>query len=112
MTVLVAAAGAGLAVWLVLPPAPRVRSGRDGWASVVPVRGVGQAVVVAVVASVVAFAFYLRIIVYMYMDDDDAEKIEVPTPVGWVLAVAVGSTLLWGILPGSLLDLAANALPL
>jgi NADH-quinone oxidoreductase subunit N len=69
-------------------------------------------VVVAVVASVVAFAFYLRIIVYMYMDDDDAEAIEVPTPVGWVLAVAVGTTILWGILPGSLLDLAGNALPL
>jgi NADH-quinone oxidoreductase subunit N len=69
-------------------------------------------VVLAVVASVVAFAFYLRIIVYMYMDEGDAGDIEVPAPVGWVLAVAVGTTILWGILPGSLLDLAANALPL
>ncbi|HEU4894445.1 MAG TPA: NADH-quinone oxidoreductase subunit N [Acidimicrobiia bacterium] len=69
-------------------------------------------VIVAVVASVIAFAFYLRIIVYMYMDDDDAGRIEVPAPVAWVLAVAVGTTILWGVLPGSLLDLAANALPL
>ncbi|HEX6301902.1 MAG TPA: NADH-quinone oxidoreductase subunit N [Acidimicrobiia bacterium] len=69
-------------------------------------------VVVAVVASVIAFAFYLRIIVAMYMDEGDAEGVEVPGTIGWVLAAAVGTTILWGILPGSLLRLAANALPL
>lgn len=69
-------------------------------------------VLVAVPVSVIAFAFYLRIIVAMYMDDGDVEALDVPTPVGWVLAVAVGTTILWGILPGSLLDLAANAFPL
>jgi hypothetical protein len=30
----------------------------------------------------------------------------------WVLAVAVIATIAWGVLPGSLLDLAANAFPL
>jgi NADH-quinone oxidoreductase subunit N len=69
-------------------------------------------VVVAVVASVIAFAFYLRIIVAMYMDEGDAEGVEVPATIGWVLAAAVGTTILWGILPGSLLRLAADALPL
>jgi NADH-quinone oxidoreductase subunit N len=69
-------------------------------------------VVVAVVASVVAFAFYLRIIVTMYMAEGDAEGIEVPATIRWVLAAAVGTTILWGILPGSLLRLAADALPL
>jgi NADH-quinone oxidoreductase subunit N len=69
-------------------------------------------VVVAVVASVIAFAFYLRIIVAMYMDESDAAGIEVPGAIRWVLAAAVGTTILWGILPGSLLSLAADALPL
>ena len=69
-------------------------------------------VVVAVLASVIAFAFYLRIIVMMYMDESDDPEIEVPGTVRWVLAAAVGTTILWGILPGSLLRLAADALPL
>ncbi len=69
-------------------------------------------VVVAVVASVIAFAFYLRIIVVMYMDESDVVGIEVPGTIRWVLAAAVGTTILWGLLPGSLLSLAANALPL
>ena len=69
-------------------------------------------VVVAVLASVVAFAFYLRIVVVMYMDDSDEVAVEVPGTIKWVLAVAVGTTILWGVLPGSLLRLAADALPL
>jgi NADH-quinone oxidoreductase subunit N len=70
-------------------------------------------VVLAVVASVIAFAFYLRIMVMMYMDDSEEPGIvEVPGPSRWVLVAAVGTTFLWGILPGSLLSLAADALPL
>lgn len=69
-------------------------------------------VIVAVLASVIAFAFYLRIIVVMYMDESDAADVVVPGTIKWVLAVAVGTTFLWGILPGSLLNLAADALPL
>lgn len=69
-------------------------------------------VIVAVLASVIAFAFYLRIIVVMYMDESDAADVVVPGTIKWVLAVAVGTTLLWGVLPGSLLNLAADALPL
>ncbi|MFZ0015129.1 MAG: proton-conducting transporter membrane subunit, partial [Acidimicrobiia bacterium] len=69
-------------------------------------------VIVAVLASVIAFAFYLRIIVVMYMDESDALAVDVPGTSRWVLAFAVGATILWGILPGSLLNLAADALPL
>jgi NADH-quinone oxidoreductase subunit N len=69
-------------------------------------------VILAVVASVIAFAFYLRIIVSMYMDAGDESLVEVPIPVRWVLVFAVGTTILWGVLPGSLLSLAADALPL
>jgi NADH:ubiquinone oxidoreductase subunit 2 (subunit N) len=65
-----------------------------------------------VVASVLAFAFYIRVIVVMYMDDDGEEESPRVGPEGWVLAVAVGTTILWGIFPSSLLDLAADALPL
>jgi NADH-quinone oxidoreductase subunit N len=69
-------------------------------------------VVVAVVASVIAFAFYLRIIVIMYMEDDEAAPVAVSTTVRWVLGIAVLATLLWGILPASLLNIVADALPL
>ena len=79
----------------------------EAWSS-----GFEWLVVVAVIASVIAFAFYLRIIVAMYMDEGDGEGVEVPAPIGWVLAAAVGTTIVWGILPGSLLRLAADALPL
>jgi NADH-quinone oxidoreductase subunit N len=79
----------------------------QAWAS-----GFEWLVVVAVLASVVAFAFYLRIIVMMYMDESDEADVEIAPPVRWVLVVAVGTTILWGILPGSLLSLAADAFPL
>lgn len=69
-------------------------------------------VVVAVLASVIAFAFYLRIIVAMYMDEGEEEVVSVPATYRWVLVLSVVATVLWGILPGSLLNLAADALPL
>ena len=71
-------------------------------------------VVVAVLASVIAFAFYLRIIVVMYMDEGEpsTEVTGVTPAVGSVVAVAVLTTLVWGILPGSLLQLATDALPI
>lgn len=69
-------------------------------------------VIVAVLASVIAFAFYLRIIVVMFMTDDEGEALPVPGTVKWVLGVAVATTIVWGVLPGSLLRAAADALPL
>jgi NADH-quinone oxidoreductase subunit N len=69
-------------------------------------------VIVGVLASVVAFAFYLRIIVVMYMDESDDAEVVVSGTSRWVLIAAVGTTILWGVLPGSLLSLAADAFPL
>lgn len=69
-------------------------------------------VIVAVVASVIAFAFYLRIIVVMYMDEADADSPVVFAPIRWVIGLAVVATVVWGLFPGSLLDLARDALPL
>jgi NADH-quinone oxidoreductase subunit N len=69
-------------------------------------------VIVAVVASVVAFAFYIRVIVVMYMDEaEEEESLRVGTE-RWALVLAVAATILWGIFPASLLDLAADALPI
>lgn len=79
----------------------------DAWSA-----GFEWLVVVAVAASVVALAFYLRVVVIMYMEDDESGALDVPLPVRWVLGVAVTATLLWGVLPASLLDIAADAFPL
>jgi NADH-quinone oxidoreductase subunit N len=79
----------------------------DAWAN-----GYQWLVVVAVVASVIAFAFYIKVIVLMYMDDSMDHQAVVVGGAAWVLAIAVGATILWGIFPTSLLDLAANALPI
>jgi NADH-quinone oxidoreductase subunit N len=73
--------------------------------------GLQWLVIVAVLGSVVAFAFYLRVIVTMYMEDDEGAVLTVPATIRWVLTVAVIATILWGVSPGFLLDLASDAIP-
>lgn len=79
---------------------------RDAWES-----GFQWLVIVAVLASVVAFFFYLRVIVVMYMQEPEDEA--VPTP-GLVarsaLALVAVATIVFGILPMPLLELAGDAL--
>lgn len=68
-------------------------------------------VIVAVLASVVAFFFYLRVIVVMYMQEPEDEA--VPTPslvVRSALALAAAATIFFGIIPTPLLELAGDAL--
>ncbi|MGQ0848889.1 MAG: NADH-quinone oxidoreductase subunit N [Actinomycetota bacterium] len=75
--------------------------------------GFAWLVVGAVLASVVSFFIYLRVIVAMYMDEPEGEEIPpAPAPIRAVLAAAVGVTLFFGIFPVPLLRLAADALPL
>jgi len=71
-------------------------------------------VVVGVVASVVAFAFYLRIIVAMYMEEPaEGEVVVRPAPaVRLALGLAAAATLVLGVLPGPVLDIARDARPL
>lgn len=69
-------------------------------------------VVVAVLASVLAFAVYLRVVVNMYMRESQDAALDIPDTVRWVLMLATAATIVWGILPGSLLDLASSAFPL
>jgi NADH-quinone oxidoreductase subunit N len=69
-------------------------------------------VIVAVLASVIAFAFYLRVIVVMYMDEGPEEGVVMSRAGRWVLALTVLATVAWGIFPGLLIDLVANAFTL
>ena len=79
----------------------------DAWSA-----GYQWLVVVAVLASVLAFAVYLRVVVNMYMSDTEEPDLEVPDTARWVLTIAAAATIVWGVLPGSLLDLASSAFPL
>jgi NADH-quinone oxidoreductase subunit N len=70
-------------------------------------------VVVAVVSSMIAAFFYIRVIVTMFMEDEPAElaTVEVPTSTGASigLAAAAAAVVVLGIVPGVLIDLAARA---
>lgn len=80
--------------------------------------GFGWLVILAVLASVAGFFFYLRVIVLMYMHDPVLAEAPGAAParfeaVGgtrWVLIIAITLTLLFGIVPGPLLDLVRQAL--
>jgi NADH-quinone oxidoreductase subunit N len=68
--------------------------------------------VVAVVTSAVAAFYYLRVVVLMYFSDPapDGPTIGVPgAPTTAVLAVTAAATLVLGIVPGAVLDLAQSA---
>jgi NADH-quinone oxidoreductase subunit N len=67
--------------------------------------GLEGLVIVAVLASVVAAFFYLRVIVLAYMEDPEEEAV-VPTEAGpgWALAVAGVATVVLGVFPSLLLD--------
>jgi NADH-quinone oxidoreductase subunit N len=67
--------------------------------------------VIAVLNSVLAAYYYLRLIVYMYMRDPEGERLRVAlTPAaGLALALAVWGTLHLGLLPGTVLGYAQRA---
>lgn len=75
-------------------------------------QGLEWLVVVALVASVAAFFFYLRVIVDMYMrdaDDDTADVAAEPEVAGRLaISLAVVVTTLFGLYPAPLLDLIRN----
>jgi NADH-quinone oxidoreductase subunit N len=72
---------------------------------------------VAMLAAVVAAFLYLRIVVSMYLQDpvEGAPGIgdrRLGLSAGLALAIAVGFTLVVGVLPGAVIDLAKDAVPL
>ncbi|MFY0409682.1 NADH-quinone oxidoreductase subunit NuoN [Solicola sp. PLA-1-18] len=74
--------------------------------------GAWPLVVVAVLASVVAASFYVRVIVTMFFTEPsgDAPVVAVPSMATTaVIAVAVVVTVLLGVVPGPVLDLAQSA---
>ena len=68
---------------------------------------------IAMLATVIAAFIYLRIIVSMYMSDDDvvAPTPHVPFAAGLALGLAIVVTVVAGVWPGSIADLAKDALP-
>ena len=74
--------------------------------------GAWPLVVVGVILSVVAAYFYLRVIVLMYFADPAGEGPTVAVPsvlTVTVIAVGLAATVVLGVLPGPVLDLAAQA---
>ena len=69
--------------------------------------------VIAMLAAVIAAFFYLRVIVVMYMTPEGegvpAGRPAIPFGAGAALGVAVAFTLVFGILPSSVLDFARHA---
>ena len=68
-------------------------------------------VVIAVVASAIGIYYYLRVIVYMYMGESKKGEIPImiPTTMRIVIAIMVLGTLYLGMLPGTFLRLAEEA---
>ncbi len=74
--------------------------------------GAGPLVVIALVASAVAAFFYIRVIVLMYFSEpaEDGPTVAVPGLLTTVsLAIATAATVLLGVVPGAVLDLANRA---
>jgi NADH-quinone oxidoreductase subunit N len=77
--------------------------------------GAWPVVLVAIASSIISVFFYVRVILLMFFADEDADGGEVAavtTPsllTSATIAVCVVATLLLGIVPGPMLDLAGNA---
>ncbi len=68
--------------------------------------------IVAMLAAVVGAFLYIRVLISMFLQepDDDADVVIVPRTVGVVIAAAVFVTVLFGVAPGLLDDVAQDAL--
>lgn len=75
--------------------------------------GFAWLVIVAVLMSVVGFAFYIRVIVVMYMEGEQDVEIEAPAMSSRVVvSLAALATIVFGVLPIPLLTLVSHAVPL
>ncbi len=74
--------------------------------------GAWPVVIVAIAASVISVFFYVRVILLMFFNDPDENTASVTKPsllTSATIAVCVALTVLLGIVPGPVLDLAGNA---
>ena len=68
--------------------------------------------VVGVLSSAIAAFFYVRVIVLMYFSEPDGDAVSIATPSAYtIIAIGIGAsvTLLLGVLPSPLLDLAGRS---
>lgn len=67
--------------------------------------------IIAMLAAVVSFYFYLRVIVLMYMTDaeEGAPRLRIPFGVGLALVVTIGVTIAIGVLPDAVTHMARDA---
>jgi NADH-quinone oxidoreductase subunit N len=66
--------------------------------------------VIALLAAAIAAFFYLRWVMTLYADDDlEGTRIVVPPLTGFVIAVGVAATLVFGVWPGPIAALAQHA---
>ena len=66
--------------------------------------------VIALLAAAIAAFFYLRWVMTLYADDDlESTRIVVPPLTGFVIAVGVAATLVFGVWPGPIAALAQHA---
>ena len=69
-------------------------------------------VLIGVFASVISFAFYLRVAILLFQSDESAARWHAGTAVEHaVLAVCASAVLLFGLFPGILFDLIGRVLP-
>ena len=70
--------------------------------------------ILGVLNSAASVYYYLRVIVYMYMKEptEEFEWTVVTAPVALALLIAVAGTLIPGVVPSLLLELAQNAIKL
>lgn len=72
--------------------------------------GAGILALIALFAAAIAAFFYLRWIMALYADDDlEATRVVVPRSTGFVIALGVVATLVFGVWPGPLASLAQHA---
>ena len=75
-------------------------------------RGFIWLALIGIVASLVSFAYYLRVILVLYSSDETPVELHVGTPLEHaVLLVCISAVLLLGIYPAPLLDLTAALIP-
>jgi NADH-quinone oxidoreductase subunit N len=67
--------------------------------------------IIGVLNSAASLYYYLRVMVYMYMKDpsEDFEWAGLTAPIAACLLIAVAATLIMGVVPGSILQLAQQA---
>ena len=68
---------------------------------------------IGVLSSAVAAFFYLRVTVLMYMatpGEGAAVRLHVPTGIAAALALTLGFTLIFGIIPEPIIDFARDAI--